>query len=692
LLCSSAVGLALTLLAVAGCQTKVPVAKQAPQTPDEPPAFYADPPFGVGFQCVTIGCDTKKTLTISNQGGGKLGISKVRLSVDSSTDFTLTRKDGKALPTPDAIVYLGKNETLTLIVEYAPSDAVVDAGNVEMEHFDAKTTYLESVPRTDKVPLTARAFGSPAAQIASTTIDFGYVALGSSSTLNVAVQNTGEQEVLAVGPCTRADGTSPDFHAPDARDWGTRFANPGETVNVPIVFSPSTEGALFGAVLLATNDPLNPGIRVNVQGTAIANPTLSVVSPTGTLVMPPMRAGDTRTQSVVVQNLGGAALDVNATVVAGADSGLSVDPASTSALASLATATFNVTLTPPNGGAFDGIVAFDDGNGAVVNVPVHADVDAPQVDASPSTVDFDVNGVGVVQGWDAPAQTVTITNIGFGDLTVTGILFDVGSSSELQLVDVPGLPTKLGPGGGSISVSVLMQAQNIGPVDGTLLIQSDSIDNNTTRVPIHGDVITCDQGCPMGNATPDCSSGSCQVGACNPGFHNPDGNPANGCECGEDAGGDIPGSCGARSELGTYDDCGGAPDGRDVLGVLSEMDDVDLYHFDVNDTSSCTLGFGCDCFSDSSQSSVELLSAPDGVALCVNMQGGGTGCGGNLGVFDPGSCQVFHGSPVEVHHCGSYGANDDRSVTFSIMWSPGSNPQCGDYHVQIRGKQNQLCN
>ncbi len=666
-------------VAGAGCPAQVPVAGKTPAPPEEPPHFYADPPFGVGFDCVVIGCDTEKSLVVINKGGGKLGLSKIRVSVDTSTDFTLRRADGGPLPTHDNLVTLGGGEQLELLVRYRPSDGALDAGKVELEHFDGGVAFEDSTPKTETVPLTARAIGSPAAVVQSDVLDFGYVPVGSDAQLALTVENDGDAEVLSVGPARRDEGTGPVFHAPTPRDWGLRFANPGDAVSIPVVFSPPTADAFFGAVVLQTNDPAVPGVRIPVQGTAVADPRLAVVDPQGDLQMPPLRAGDSRTRTVTVRNLGGAPLDVTAAITAGADVGYSVDPPSVEGIAPLATATFNVTINGVASGLAEGTLTLTDAAGNAVDILAHAAVNAPALSVTPEPVNFG----SVVQGWTAEPQAISLSNIGFGELTIDAISLDLGSSNQVQLVDVPTLPQKLAPGDPPIVVTVFMQAQNLGPVDAVMLVESDAIDDGVHRLNIHGDVITCEQGCPTPNGTPNCSSGRCEIGTCFDHFHDPNGQQSDGCECPEDVVGttmnDIGQAC-PGLDIGTlHDGNGSGTRSTTRAGTLHAANDADLYFFRASDD-------GCFLCSDHYGAEV-TLTGPPGMQLCANYQGSGNGCGGL-----PTNCRTVGSGPVTIRgngQSGIFGSSDNsEDVTVFVLWGANAPPVCGSYSLLMRADAN----
>jgi hypothetical protein len=669
---------ALVAVSMAGCPNEVaaPCAgdRCAPPADDRAPRFFADPPFGVGFDCVTLGCDTEKSLVVENRGGGKLGVSLVRPTLDTSSDFSIRRKDGEGLPRPDLQVFLGAGEKLELVVRYVPSDGIVDTGAVQFESYDAAVAYEDSAPVKNEVPLTARVFGTPAAALPFATLDFGYVPVGETVSLDLIVENGGSESVLRVGPAALEDDAATAFHPTSPDDWRERFANPGAPAVLPVSFTPDIADAFFGVLLVQTNDPDAPTLRVELQGTAIAEPRLAVVSPVGELVLPSVRVNNIRTGFVVVKNLGGQPLDVNAAMTAGTQFGLAVSPADVAQIPPLAAVSFEVVLIAQSGGPVTGALTLTSNDpsapgGTLVNI--RGDVEAPLLLSTPGSVDFG----DIVQGWIAEPRTIAISNTGFGELTVTSVAFDVGSSSQIQLIEVPPLPVKLSPGEEPIRITALMTAQNIGPVDAVLLVGSDSVTGDIARIPLHGDVITCQEGCPTANGTPSCSSGRCEVGTCFQGFHDADDRATNGCECQEDVVGntvrDIPGAC-PGLDLGTLSDDNTS--GIIRSGTLHSLSDVDLYFIRMKDDTQF--------LNDKYGGEVTLLSGPPGLQICANFQQKGTGCGGL-----PTRCGT--GRIRGNGQSGIFGSSDNsEDVTVFVNWAPGSNPVCGTYSIKFFARGN----
>ncbi len=673
-------------VAAPGCKGKTVAQCAAAQA--DPPRLAVDPPFGVGFACVTLGCDSQKHLTVSNRGGGTLRVSILRLTIDSSTDFSMrigTALTGPAtdagdnatddidLPTPDAPLELSGDASLDVMVRYLPSDGTVDEGALSFESSDGSKPYDAEVSRTDVIPLNTRSLGAPIALLQTQTLDFGYVAVGASGTLALRVTNGSTDSVLGVGPVTVDVDTAAVFAPASAADWETRYTNPGDDALFSVTFTPATPEAFLGGLTVATSDPQQPFVHINVRGTAIVEPRVALVDPAGgVLEMAQVRSGTTRTQSIRVVNLGGAALTLAPAVVAGAERGLQVGAALAATLGPLQETTFDVTLNAVGGGAMAGAIAVatNDALTPSLSVAVNAFITEPVLSLTPGAIDFG----NVVLGWSADAQQLFLQNTGVGELTITNIDFEVGSSPDIHLADVPGLPIKLTPGDAPLPISVFMNANGLGAQHAVLLLTSDSVTAAVTRFDVNANVVTCDVGCPTANGVPDCSGGVCEVGSCQQGFHDADQAASSGCECREDVIGniidDISGACPGLG-LGDLSDNDG-PVQRS--GTLHTLADVDLYFYRAIDSSQF--------LNDSYGAKVQLIGAPAGMQICANFVDDSNGCGGA-----PTNC-----NPLEVRGSGQsgiFGGNDDsESVTVFVMWAPGASPQCGSYTVNFVANAN----
>lgn len=655
------------------------------ETPAEPPRLFIDPPFGLGFDCVTIGCDVERSLRVENRGGGTIKLALVRLAVDASTDFHVRRGDDAALPFDEAsVVEVTADAPVELFVRYTPTDGVDDEGKLLIDWYDSEggaVPFDDAVLTHAELPLSTRSLGSAAASLADLRLNFGFVPVGAYGVKDIVIENRGSGGVLSTGAVTAADGTPAVFVEGAEGAFGEHFVNPGDALHIPVMFRPNGPGVFEGSFVVTTNDGGNPGFTVEVAGTAVeeSRAKVSVVSPVdfGTI-----RVGTTRQINFAVQNQGGTPMVVQ---LAANGPGLSVFPTEPQTVAALESAAYVAVWSPAAGGAFNGQIVVNSSDPVTPQSVLDATgfANSPSLSSSPPSVDFG----GVVQGWTTGAQTFFVSNNGNGDLTINSVGFDVGSSSQIRFAEVPPLPAKLAPGDPPIAISVFLEATTLGTTDAVVLVGSDSIDNGlgnsgVSRLNVTGRVITCEEGCPVANGTPSCGTGACAIDTCNSRFHDADHSFGSGCECGEDL---VPGGGGTRRDVeGTCNGADIGPLGDDCAsvrevrrsGTLSGDTDIDLYSFRATDDSEF---FGCDFGGDSFGVRVRLEGAPAGMRVCARQADDGVGCGGE-NQRTCGGTELFFGGGNQI-----FGGSDTSDFTVWVEWAPGFQPQCGNYTLFVKG-------
>lgn len=654
----------------------------------EPPRLYVDPPFGVGFDCVSVGCEGTRTFHVENRGEGEAVITLIRLSVDTSNEFSLslsseTSATPPAFPTVEAPIALAAGKAVDVVVAYRPADADQDAGALWIEWYDGATAYEDAIVERVELPIQTRVLGDPEAELVASELNFGFVAPGESRTLFIEVRNqTQGSAILALEPPQLTPGSAYEFSL--ANPSVTVFVNPGEVSQIPVTFTPTAVDWYEGQVVIPTNDGAHPQVVVNLRGTAIRDPYLSVEEPTDWLVdFGEVRVGGDRTRPVIMRNLGGQPLQLTASLPAPtSDWFASPIPLDTPlpSIPPLGYIRFDVTATPDIGGERLGEMHFSTNDPSLPNDWLDLRVYGvyPDVSVSQGTLQFG----DIVQNWTAPAQSVFVGNGGNGELTITGVEWEVGSSSQVRLASMPLLPIKLTSTDDPLELSVYVQAQTLGPANAVLLVHTDAVDEPTRRIEVFANVVSCETGCPVNNGTPSCTSGSCQVDTCFVGYHDADRSFATGCECGEDTGpngsvevGDF---CSSGANVGPLADACGSGNRQWVnrYGTLHDAADEDLYFFHADDGGSIT----CDTFGDSFKARVQLVNPPPGVELCVRATNGGGGCGGE----NQRNCGLTSWSSDS-----GWGSDGDVDVTVWVRRTPGSAPMCGDYRVRFCANDNE---
>ena len=689
--------LCLTLFTINGCQEDG-ASVNCTTNPEKcgvnvetvPARLYVDPPFGLGFGCVLMGCDEAKVLTLENRGGGQLAITSVRFKDGSSGDFSFALFNDEEDPADEALpsptiedpLKIKDSRTKALAVTYEPTDGIADEAILIIDAHDASLPYKDSVLTTVEVPLRSRVLGSVAFAPSSEDINFGYVAPDETVEATLTLDNTSENDaVLTLAALNLTDDSDVfSFVFPE-----NPHANPGEGIEIKLSFTPSDFQDYEGQLNVATNDTAQPLIAINLRGTAFSEPGLRVTPSVGEGIdFGAVRFGDTDVWELQLYNAGGAPLTVTPSVSALGDTDPNVfylGVPSGDALAEippLESITLSVYATPVGGGPQEGVLQLEttDPNNPLITVTLAVFGNAPIAEYSIEDIDFG----NVVMGWQSDVVEVAISNTGTGDLTIFSYDFEIGSSPQIVLGSAPDLPVKISPDDDPISFAFFLNGQTLGPANATFLLQTDAVDYSTARLDLTGQVVSCIEGCPVANGTPSCEAGYCAIGSCAEGYHDTNVAFADGCECQEERNGDdIGDTCSDMRDLGNLgDDCSDHNSSVTVTGNLHGDDDIDLYFVRMEDSGSLF----CDSTGESFHAKVELLSAPPGLALCANIRASGVGCGGYTDFYDPTYCGQ---NSYSFNASWTINGNDDsRDVVAWAVWRPDATPICTDYQIKFR--------
>ena len=279
------------------------------------------------------------------------------------------------------------------------------------------------------------------------SVRFGSVVVGQSSTVHVAVTNSGSTSVTI----SSVDSTASGFAVGNLSLPLTLTA--GQSVDFDITFTPAGNGWSGGSINLASNAS-NKKLYIRVGGTGVVSEALSA-SPAA-LAFGNVAVGKTATLPVTLTNTGKsnivlALAETTGTGFAWSGATLPVNIPSKQSI------TLNVTFTPPSAGADAGTLVLHNG-GLTVGLSGTGGVAALSI--SPSTVSFGDVAVG-----SSESQPMTLSASG-GDVTInsassssaqftlTGATFPVtipsGQSASFSVVFSP---TKTGAAAGNVSLS-----------------------------------------------------------------------------------------------------------------------------------------------------------------------------------------------------------------------------------------------
>ncbi len=322
--------------------------------------------------------------------------------------------------------------------------------------------------------LTAGASGQLA--ITPSSVNFGSVAIGSSVSQSVVVNNSGRWALTIF----------------QATESGTGFSlsglntpltlAPGQSVSFTETFAPQSGGSLTGNLSLAYS--LRYFIaRDGHHSTTATIPLTGTGITSGQLTPNPssvnfgnVQVGTNQTQSVTLTNSGGTSLTISAAAASGSGfsiSGLSL-PLTLSAGQS---SSFSVLFSPTTPGAASGTVRITStGSDSNLTIPLSGTgVAQGALTANPTSLAF-----GNVQDGTSKSLSETLTNTGGSSLTISA------ASSSLSAFTLTGLSLPLTlTAGQSTSFTVLFSPTASGAINGTATIISTGSDSNLT-IPLSG--------------------------------------------------------------------------------------------------------------------------------------------------------------------------------------------------------------
>jgi hypothetical protein len=208
-------------------------------------------PASVAFGNVVIGNTNTQTLTLSNAGTVNLTISQITVS---GSGFSTT---GLTLPIP-----LSPGQTSTFNVAFAPTGAGSVTGSLSMvsDAPDSPTT----VPLSGTgVSATYQISASP------TSLSFGDVTVGTSSSQTATLSNTGNSsvtisQVTVSGAGFSASGVTPPL-----------TLDAGQKIILTVTFAPTTTGSVTGSVSITSNASNSPA-TISLSGSGVSTTSHSV--------------------------------------------------------------------------------------------------------------------------------------------------------------------------------------------------------------------------------------------------------------------------------------------------------------------------------------------------------------------------------------------------------------------------------
>ncbi|NOK18874.1 choice-of-anchor D domain-containing protein [Corallococcus carmarthensis] len=406
-------------------------------------------PTSLDFGAVKVGVTSSLSLQVRNVGSLPLTIP----SLQTQSPFSVS-----GLPTGGAVLQPGGLLLLTVSFKAAAGEAV-------------QPLYIQAQGST--TPLAEVALHGtgiePAIAVAATALEFGVHTAGIAPVREkLTVSNTGMDDLVL---------TAFDVGAPFTVESGLPLTlQAKEQVDLTVAFAP-TAGRAVKDLILRSNDPRNPALKVALSGTGVEVPALVISGPDGgtALEFGSREVSSVSAPQTLTLKNGGAGTIVVEPIQA--PTGFAVTPATRLSLAPGATTQVQVTFEPPYTAQFtqELTLSADGPGGSTQAVPLSGKGVEGMVTATPAALSFSRTEVGS----SSKAVQVTFVNAGTQSISISTIAVAGPFSAVL-----PEFPKVLAPRD-AFTMEVTFSPLEDGPAAGVLRVFSNA-PSSPTVVKLEG--------------------------------------------------------------------------------------------------------------------------------------------------------------------------------------------------------------
>jgi hypothetical protein len=412
-------------------------------------------PSNLNFGKVVAGKKASQSASVTNTASTTVVIAQI---ASSNSAFTIS---GVNFP-----LTLTAGQTTNFEVWFTGSAAGSDSGTLT---FQAANGNIAPV----QIGVSAVA-ATPAPQLAvsPSSLDAGSAAVGSKTSTNVTLSNSGSADLNV----SMISVNGAPFSVSGIATPVTISA--GSSKVMTVVFTPTSAATVSGSITINSNDPAAPDV-VSVVGTGTAAAAGQISISPASVSFGNVLDGQSKTQPVTITNTGAASLTISQ--LSGTGVGFSVLGLTTPlTIAAGQSSTFNVRFAPETAGNISGsIYLSSNAPNSPATIAVSgtgvASTTSTTLSASPAALAFGNVNVGTTAN-----QTVTITNTGAASLTIsqlsgTGVGFSVlGLATPLTIA-----------AGQSSTFTVRFAPQNAGSISGSISLSSNA-SNSTATIAVSG--------------------------------------------------------------------------------------------------------------------------------------------------------------------------------------------------------------
>jgi Abnormal spindle-like microcephaly-assoc'd, ASPM-SPD-2-Hydin len=300
-------------------------------------------------------------------------------------------------------------------------------------------------------------------EISPSSVSFGNVAVGQSTTKTVTLTNNGTDMLTVSGISVTGTGfTASGPHLPIS-------LAAGQSSSISAVFKPTAGSSDTGTITIASNVDGSPS-RVTLSGTGTTGATAAALTATpSSVAFGSVAVGGAETQTVRLANTGSEAVAIskitfsgNGVSVSGMTAPMTLDGGQTTNL--------TVTYKPVAAGTLTGSVSIaSNAADPSMVIGINATATLSTLSATPSSVSFGNVAVG-----SDTTQTIRLQNIGTSQVTISSITPSVSG----VVISGVALPANLAPGT-SATLTAAYKPSGAGSVAGKITVTSNAVGSPT---------------------------------------------------------------------------------------------------------------------------------------------------------------------------------------------------------------------
>ena len=267
-----------------------------------PPSSNATPiqPDGtIAFPATGVNETATAAVVIGNRGSGPGSVGVISAT---GAAYSLA-----SLPNPPTVI--DPNREVRFLVRYAPTAIEPSTGGVRIEFIDRAVTFNLTGSSTGAVYSYELVREATSAALAKgATVAVPDVAVGEKSVVTVRIKNSGNADGRIVVIGVQGAG----FTVTDA-PFLPATLTPGSSATVQVTFTPTAPGRFTGRLRIGDDsfDVISNGLGSNLTYSYVAGPVTTTVVNGGSVIFPPVAAGQTTAVRFVITNTGTSPTGVN---------------------------------------------------------------------------------------------------------------------------------------------------------------------------------------------------------------------------------------------------------------------------------------------------------------------------------------------------------------------------------------------